>query len=153
MRTPYWTKKGHLGMTRAELLEKLNGGGVVFVGEVTENNDAIIYKDDFGAAIEFDGNPNEGCDETTYNKIKQWCEDLNEKMKNGSTVTFYYSYDYATSDINSGVYQLVSLNVNKPDEYTLINGSYNYGSIFNISTNGGIGLVPYNGKVVLGEIF
>lgn len=29
MLKPFYNKKGHLGMTRAELLEKLNGGGVV----------------------------------------------------------------------------------------------------------------------------
>ena len=36
---PFYNKKGHLGMTRAELLEKLNGGGV-YVVKIVWNEEA-----------------------------------------------------------------------------------------------------------------
>lgn len=127
------------------------GGGVAFGGKRTEDDGHIVYVD-FGEAIAFNGTPEAGCDAVVYNKIKQWFLDVAEKIKKGTPVTFYYAEDSSeTVDVSLGVYSISTLQAVVPDEYTLIDGSYDYSAIFSIATTGSVTIGPYNGHVVLAD--
>lgn len=83
----YYNKPGHLGMTRAELLEKLNGGG--------DGGDIVTVK---GALT----SPTTATLDKTYSEIKQFLDDgkaVEFLIKAGQIYFTFYFDGYADDDM------------------------------------------------------
>lgn len=137
----YYNKPGHLGMTRAELLEKLNGGGgggatiIEKIGYDADNSFLLFY--DAGAVIETPDGHGEtfrGISESDYIRTKTFVETLGNALKTGSV----YFYAPLTDDDNSIMYNcqysLQKIAITPPNEYTLVNNVYDLPYLLEVTT-------------------